>query len=93
MQESITKETTEIEVEVLEIDGLAPVKDERPAAEEPLRWRNLQGRVLKLDPKWWPLWLFLGVILLFLLLTVGLVLGVLYVVLRLVAKVLRAIMR
>ena len=95
--ETMTKEATEIEVEVLEIDGVAPVTKSATAEESPQPggdwqdWRQWQGRVRRLDSRWWPLWVFLGIIALALLLTVGLVLGVVFVIIRLCGKVIRAL--
>lgn len=91
----MTKEATEIEVEVVEIDGIAPVTPS-PQAEEPRQgdrqdWRRWQGRVRSLDRRWWPVWLFLGIIAVFLALTVGLVIGVIYLILRVLGKIFRAI--
>ncbi len=94
----MTKEATEIEVEVLEIDGVAPVAKAPAADENPQSggdwqdWRKWQGRVRRLDGRWWPLWVFLGVIALALLLTVGLVLGVVYLIVRFCVNVIRALL-
>lgn len=106
-------EAAEIEVEVVEIDGVAP----DPAAAEGLRssavdsqtgsvhgagggggadwrqWQQWRGQVRRLDSRWWPLWVFLGIILLALLLTVGLVVGLVVLVLRLFLGIVRAIIR
>ena len=94
----MTKEATEIEVEVVEIDGLAPVvpqarADEAPPQSDWQDWRQWQGRVRTLDSRWWPLWVFLGIIALALLLTVGLVIAVVFVVIRIFLKIIRAILR
>lgn len=57
-----------IEAEVLEIDGQrpapAPPQQERASsASAPWgrAWSSLGGRVLKLDRRWWPLWVLLGI--------------------------------
>jgi hypothetical protein len=90
-------EATDIEVEVLEIDGVAPtVPSVCPVANAPTPgdrhdWRQWHGRVGRLDSRWWPLWAVLGIIALSLLLTVGLVCGVLFLVVRMVLKILHAI--
>ncbi len=95
----MTPEATEIEVEVLEIDGVAPrVPQVRPEEYPPPHgdwqdWRQWQGRVRQLDSRWWPLWVFLGIIAVGLLLTVGLVLGVLVLIFRMFLKIVRAILR
>ncbi len=95
----MTQEVTEIEVEVVEIDGIAPSAPQPRASEEapPRRsdwqdWRQWQGRVTRLDSRWWPLWVFLGVIALALALTVGLVLGVIIVIFRILRGFVRAIL-
>jgi hypothetical protein len=91
-------EATEIEVEVVEVDGVAPVPAPTPPDEAEHRsgwrdWRGWQGRVRTLDSRWWPLWVLLGGIALFLLLTLGLVIAVVYVAVRLVSRLLRALFR
>jgi hypothetical protein len=81
----MTQETTEIEVEVLEIDGVAPVTPvDTPRQQADWQdWRQWGGRIRKLDNRWWPLWVILGSIALVLLLTIGLVIGVVFLVFRL----------
>lgn len=94
----MTPEATEIEVEVLEIDGVAPaVPQVRPEETPPPQgdwqdWRQWQGRVRQLDSRWWPLWVFLGILVVSLLLTVGLVIGVLFLIFRLFLKIVRALL-
>lgn len=94
----MTPEANEIEVEVLEIDGVAPALPQvRPAENPPPSgewqdWRHWQGRVRRLDSRWWPLWVFLGIIVVGLLLTVGLVVGVLVLIFRMLLKIVRAIL-
>jgi hypothetical protein len=95
---AMPKEATEIEVEVVEIDGLAPTTpqvqtEETRSAGDWQDWRQWQGKVRTLDSRWWPLWAFLGIIAVFLLLTIGLVIGVIFVIIRLISKILRAIFR
>jgi len=90
----MTKEATEIEVEVVEIDGVTPAAPQA-SAEEPRPqkdWRQWQGKVRQLDSRWWPLWVVLGIIALVLLLTVGLVLGVVFVIVQLCKKLIRAVL-
>ena len=53
-----------IEVEVVEIDGLAPAPRAEPVPETQARpewqdWQKWQGRMLKLVSRWWPLWVVL----------------------------------
>ena len=87
-----------IEVEVVEIDGLAPAPRAEPVPETQARpewqdWQKWQGRMLKLDSRWWPLWVVLGMIAVFLLLTVGVVVGVVFVIYRIISGFLRALFR
>ncbi len=94
----MTREPTDIEVEVLEIDGSAPAVAGAPAggAERPRGdwqdWRSWQGRARQLDSRWWPLWVVLGIIAMILLVTVGVVLGAVLLVVRLVLRIVRAIL-
>lgn len=92
------QKSTDIEVEVVEIDGVSPVAPEA-RAEEPLRngdwreWRQWRGQARRLDSRWWPLWVILGVIAMALFLTVGLVIIVIALIFGLLMKLLRAILR
>ncbi|MEI8037393.1 MAG: hypothetical protein WCJ14_03280 [Verrucomicrobiota bacterium] len=92
----MTREPTDIEVEVVEIDGEVPAAQAaRPGAEgrgDWQDWRSWHGRVRRLDSRWWPLWVLLGIMTAVLLVTVGLVLGVLFLVARGVMKILRAVL-
>jgi hypothetical protein len=102
-------EATEIEVEVVEIDG-APIDratdglrnvsepagiDLQSAASDgrQVDWRQCSGGVRRLDLRWWPLWVILGIIALALLLTVGLVIGLILLIIRLFLGVFRAVFR
>lgn len=92
------EEPQAIEVEVVEIDGLAPpAKSAEPDDPQPdpqrqwQDWRSLQGRVLQLDKRWWPLWILLGIVVLALVLTVGVVLGIVFLILRILRGLIRAI--
>jgi hypothetical protein len=94
------KETTEIEVEVVAIDGLAPPATPAPTPESthPPRhdwqdWRQWQGSVRRLDSRWWPLWIILGILALGLFLTFGLVLAVIFGIVRLILRLIRAVFR
>ena len=86
-----------IEVEVVEVDGVAVPAHEPPPERETRGgrewgdWRQWQGRVRRLDSRWWPLWVLLGGVLVFLLLTLGLVLGAVILVLRLVRGIFRGL--
>jgi hypothetical protein len=85
----------EIEVEVVEIDGVAPVvgNEPEPVNGERRDWRHWQGRVRRLDSRWWPLWVILGIIALALALTVGVAVGVIFVIVRLILNLIRAVLR
>lgn len=92
------KETETIEVEIVEIDGVAPVpppgagREEEPSRQQGWNeWRNWQGKVSQLDMRWWPLWVFLGVVLLFLIFTVGIALGLIYGIYRIIRGILSGI--
>jgi len=88
------KESQAIEMEVLEIDGVVPaVKAERPPEGARPPWEKWQGRLRKLDRRWWPLWVLLGMVLLFLALTVGVVFGIVFVILRAVQGFFRMLLR
>ena len=79
-----------IEAEVLEIDGSPPPPPHEP--EPPRRadpWQAMRGRVVKLDRRWWPLWVLLGIVALALALTVGVVVAAVVVVLKVVSGVFR----
>lgn len=94
----MTRESTDIEVEVVEIDGVTPIVPEARAEHTPPRgdwqdWRQWRGQVRRLDSRWWPLWVILGIVALTLFLTVGLVLGVVFLIVSLLMKLLRAILR
>jgi hypothetical protein len=95
----MTQQSTEIEVEVVEIDGVTPVATRDRAVDHPpprgdwQDWRQWRGQVSRLDSRWWPLWVILGIIALSLFLTVGLVLGVVFVIIRLCLNFIRAILR
>lgn len=89
------QDSKEIEVEVVEIDGIAPVvtKEPEPVSGERRVWSHWQGRVRRLDSRWWPLWVILGIIAIALMLTVGLVFGVIFVIVRLILNLIRLVLR
>lgn len=95
----MTEEAKEIEVEVVEIEGIAPVAVPDRADDHPGRggdwqdWRQWQGRMTRLDSRWWPLWVFLGLIALVFMLTIGLVAAVVFVIVRLILRLVRAVLR
>jgi hypothetical protein len=92
------QETQAIEVEVVEIDGAAPParverREEVPPTRQGQDWRQWQGRVRRLDSRWWPLWVVLGVIAVMLVLTVGVFLGIVLVIFRILQGLIRALIR
>jgi hypothetical protein len=89
------EDSKEIEVEVVEIDGVAPVvtREPEPVSGERRIWGHWQGRVRQLDSRWWPLWVILGIIAFALLITVGLVAGVIFLIVRLCLNLVRAVLR
>ena len=89
------QDSKEIEVEVVEIDGVAPVvtSEPKPVSAERRVWCQWQGRVRRLDSRWWPLWVILGIIAIALALTVGVVVGVIFVIVRLILNLIRAVLR
>lgn len=78
-----------LEAEVIEIDGKAPEPASNQAGTESYSDRARQ-MVFKLDRRWWPLWLVLGVVAVALLLTVGVVVGVVFLVFSLIRGILQA---
>ncbi len=76
------EEPREIEVEIVEIDGV-PVEprphDDASEAPEPAVWSRYLQRLPRL---WWPLWVIIGIIAVALLLTVGVAVGILYLAFR-----------
>lgn len=72
-----------IEVEVVEIDGVAveprPAREEARGAGRRIDWSVWQGRVKQLDARWWPLWFILGFVALVVAVAVGLCVAVLFV--------------
>ena len=84
----MTQTTQQIEVEVVEIDGVAPTTQSVPPAPAAQNW---QGRIRMLDARWWPLWVLLGAIAIALLVTVGLVIAVIFVIFRILNGIGRAL--
>lgn len=94
--ENMTKDSQAIEVEVVEVDGItAPARpdarEESPHRQTGTDWRQWQGRVTRLDSRWWPLWVLLGAIVVVLLLTLGVVIGVVFVLVRILKGIWNAI--
>lgn len=94
----MTTESQAIEVEVVEIDGVAPLAKSEAREDSPPRqqwqdWQQWQGQIRKLDSRWWPLWVVLGTIAVLILLTFGVVIGVVFLVFKIISTFLRAIFR
>jgi len=92
------KEATDIEAEVLEIDGVVPTRTpEQNQTSTPegrgdwQDWRQWGGRVRRLDSRWWPLWTLLCVIAFVLVVTVGLVAAVLFLIFRVIRALVQSI--
>ena len=93
----MTNESQAIEVEVVEIDGVAPLARSQSREEVPPQqqrqwqdWQQWQGRIRTLDSRWWPLWVILGTVGVLLLLTFGVVI---FVIFRILSGIVRAIFR
>lgn len=76
-----------LEAEVLEIDGSPPPAPRVPESEP--AWKSMRGRVLRLDRRWWPLWVILGLIAFASLAVFGLIFGVLLISAKVVGAILR----
>ncbi len=75
-----------IEAEVVEIDGVAVEPRPFPKQTKGREWNSWgswQGRVKKLDARWWPLWLVLGSIVLVLVVAVGMCAAVVWIAYKL----------
>lgn len=81
-----------IEVEVVEIDGVAvtprPVREDARKTHSRIDWSSWQGRVKRLNARWWPLWLVLG----FAVLLAAVVLGICFAVVFVVWRIFKAIL-
>ncbi|MEM1085959.1 MAG: hypothetical protein AAGI48_17755 [Verrucomicrobiota bacterium] len=82
-----------IEAEVIEIDGVAPPKGDGGETEASGERRGSRVRIpeIRLDRRWWPLWLVLGVLAVALAATVGVVFGAIYLVYSLIRGLIRAL--
>lgn len=92
----MTTESPAIEVEVVAIDGVPPAaksarREDIPPQRDWQDWQKWHARLRKLDSRWWPLWVFLGIIAVALFLTVGLVMGILFVIFRVISGIVRTI--
>jgi hypothetical protein len=94
----MSKQASEIEVEVVELENKLPASprggtDTQTCGPEQRAWRQWQGRLRRIDARWWPLWAIPGLALLVLLAAVGLLIGVLFVIFLGVRNLLRSITR
>lgn len=80
-----------IEADVLEIDGSPPPDSPVPRheAEPEPAWKSMQGRVLKLDRRWWPLWVLLGILVFGFAVVFGLIFAVFWTVVKIIGAILR----
>lgn len=80
-----------IEAEVLEIDGspAPPPSQQTPPNRAEDAWRSMRGRVVRLDRRWWPLWILLGIVALVLLAVVACFVAVFVVVAKILGGILR----
>ncbi len=76
-----------IEAEVLEIDGSPPPPPREPEPEP--AWKSMRGKVFRLDRRWWPLWLLLGIVVFAFVAVFGLIFGVVMLVAKAVGSILR----
>ena len=85
-----------IEAEVVEIDGIAveprPMRGETSDTRRRNDFSVWQGRVKRLDARWWPLWLVLGLIVLVVAVAVGMCVAVIYVAWRIFKAILSGFM-
>jgi len=90
----------EIEVEVLEIDGVRQESRVDDCASgrgvwgeqhKAPPWAGWQGKVRGLDRRWWPLWVLLGLVLAFFAVVVGVIAMVVMLVIRLVVGFVKAL--
>jgi hypothetical protein len=78
-----------IEAEVLEINGGPPPQPQPAGAGRAERVRDaMRGKLVRLDRRWWPLWLLLGLVLGLVFLVIGLVAAALWLLGRVVGGVL-----
>jgi hypothetical protein len=92
----MTNEFQTIEVEVVEIDGAAPVAKFRSSEKtQPQQqdWRTWQNRIRRLDSRWWPLWVILAITGVLLLVTVGVGVAAIVVIFRVLSGIVRAVFR
>ncbi|HSP43293.1 MAG TPA: hypothetical protein VLO11_10515 [Luteolibacter sp.] len=94
----MTKDASEIEVEVVEVENTLPAARSEPAREETpggewREWRQWQGRVRRIDTRWWPLWVIPGIIVLGLAAVAGAMIGLVVLVFVLIRALIRMLLR
>jgi hypothetical protein len=80
-----------LEAEVLEIDGspAPPPSRQVPPQRAADAWSSMRGRVLRLDRRWWPLWVLLGIVALGLFAVVACFVAVFVVIAKVFGGILR----
>lgn len=94
----MTKEASEIEVEVVEVENTLPAAGRQAARDVPpsterREWRHWQGRVRRIDARWWPLWVIPGIVILGLAALAGAVIGLMMLVFVLIRWLFRILLR
>lgn len=87
---AIAEEKT-IEVEVVEIDGVAVIPRPMTAKRETrgkIDWSVWHSRTKRLDARWWPLWLIIGFIAIVVMVIVGISTAAIFVVWRILKTIL-----
>ena len=78
-----------IEAEVLEIDGSPPPAPSTPEREPEPVWKSMRGKVLRLDRRWWPLWVLLGLVVFAFVAVIGVIFGAFLIVAKIIGAILR----
>jgi hypothetical protein len=85
----VKSEPQEIEVEVVDTIDSVPARtiNDSPKPEPQWQdWSQWQGRVRKINLRWWPLWSILALLLIIPLLVIGLIVATCWIVLRGMAR-------
>ena len=84
-----------LEAEILEIDGspAPPPSRQIPPNRAADAWSSMRGRVLRLDRRWWPLWVLLGIVALGLFAVVACFVAVFVVIAKIFGGILRFLAR
>ena len=80
-----------IEADVLEIDGSPPPAPQvrGPEKEAEPAWKSMRGKVLRLDRRWWPLWVLLGLVVFAFVAVIGVIFGAFLIVAKIIGAILR----